>query len=323
MDSNANSKNIKEKNKIYSFLEKQKQLNLKFDEELNHISKNSSLFEKKKKDLELIHSELSQDISVLKCKIEEMTKLISQFENINEGAVDLIKWRPEEFKPLFQSLKVEPEYSAALSSVLGNHIQALAPKEDLCIEQAVQRLKNLNKGRVSFISSLPRESESLSLKSRLATYPAVICFLDEKVSLSLYTEPLKSLLGQTAVVSDLNTAFELKRQFPSFQFVTKEGDLITKESLVYAGSQDKETSLFKIRAQIEECSKELADKKVEQKIKKLELDSCVKKMGANPTTDKGCPESKYRQHRKDDLFSKRYRANRKGYCAMAGQSKKE
>ena len=270
-------KNIKEKNKICSFLEKQKQMNLKFDEELSQVSENEILFENRKKDLELVNSQLYQDISVLECKIEEMKKLISRFENVNEGAADLVKWKPEEFQPLFQSLKAEPEYAEALSSALGYHIQALVPKEDICIEQAVQRLKSLNKGRTSFVSSLPRESESLSLKNKLASYSAVLCFLDEKVSLNLYTESLKSLLGQTAVVSDLSAAFELKKQFPSFQFVTKEGDLVTKESLVYAGSPEKETSLFKIRDQIEVFSKELSAKKVDQKIKRLELDSCVKK----------------------------------------------
>ena len=270
-------KSMKEKNKIYSFLEKQKQMNLKFEEELKRISHNQNLLENQKKDLEIFNSQLAQDISVMECKIKEMKKLISQFENINEGATDLMKWRPEDFKPLFQSLKVEPEYAEALSSALGHHIQALVPKEDICIEQAVLRLKNLKKGRTSFISSLPQEAESLALKSQLAGFPAVICFLEEKVSLGLYTKSLKPFLGQTAVISDLKAGFELKRRFPSFQFVTKDGDLITKESLVYAGSKEKETSLFKIQGQIEEFSKELSAKKVEQKIKKLEMDSCIKK----------------------------------------------
>ena len=260
-------KNLKEKNETYSFLEKQKQMNLKFDEELTRILKNETLFENKKKDLELIHAQLSQDISLLECKIEEMKKLVSRFENINEGAIDLIKWKPEKFQPLFQSLKVESEYAEALGSVLGYHIQALVPKEEIYVEQAIQRLKTLNKGRTSFVSSLPSVSEPSSLKKKLKTYPAVICFLEEKVSFNLYTESLKSFLGQTVVVSDLNAAFELKKQFPAFQFVTKEGDLLTKESFVYAGSNEKETSLFKIRDQIEEFSKELSAKRIEQKIK--------------------------------------------------------
>ena len=101
----------------------------------------------------------------------------------------------------------------ALGSVLGHHIQALIPKEEIYIEQAIQRLKSQKKGRTSFLSSLPSVSVSLSLKDQLKTYPAVICFLDEKVSLNFYTEAWKSLLGQTVVISNLNAAFDLKKQF--------------------------------------------------------------------------------------------------------------
>lgn len=270
-------KNMKEKNKIYSFLEKQKQMNLKFGEELERIVKNEAKFKDQKENLESVKAQLSQGISLLECKIEEMKKLISRFENINEGAAELIKWKPEDFQSLFQSLKVEPEYAEALGSVLGYHVQALVPKEDVCLEQGIQRLKTLKNGRVSFVSSLPGALESSVLKTKLKSYPAVICFLDEKVSLNIYTESLRFLLGQTVVASDLNAAFELKRQFPAFQFVTKEGDFITRESLVYAGSGGKETSLFKIRNQIEDLSKDLSSKKVEQKVKKLELDSCIKR----------------------------------------------
>ena len=53
--------------------------------------------------------------------------------------------------------------------------------------------------------------------------------------------------------------------------------MLTKESLIYAGSNERETSLFKIRDHIENFSKELSAKQMEWKIKKLELESCVKK----------------------------------------------
>ena len=137
-------------------------------------------------------------------------------------------------------------------------------------------LKSRRKGKTSFLSSLPGLTVSSSLKQDIKTYPAFICFLDEKVKWNIHTEALRPFLGQTAVVSNLSAAFELRKQFPSFQFVTKEGDMITKDSLVYAGSNDKETSLFQIRDQIGEYSKECSAKEIDLKIKKLELESCMK-----------------------------------------------
>ena len=272
-------KNINDKNKASRWLQKQEQMSLNFDKEWDRISENEKILENKKQSLDLVVTQLYQDISALKCKKEEMQKLISRFEAVNEGAADLIQWRSEEFQPLFQSLKVAHGYSKALASALGHHIQALIPKEGVFgIEQAVQRLKIRSKGKTSFLSSLPGLTLPLSLKQEIKTYPAFICFLDEQVIWNVRTKSLRPFLEQTAVVSDLSSAFKLKKQFPSFQFVTKEGDLITRDSLVYAGSNDKETSLFQIRDQINECSKELSAKEIEFKIKKLDLESCVKQL---------------------------------------------
>lgn len=272
-------KNINDKKELSSLFEKHEQENLNSSEEMNVISEKEKNIEDKKENIEKETNYLNQTVFVLQHKIEEMRKLISRFEVINEGASDLTKWKPEEFRPLFRNLKVDSDYATALGAVLGHHIQALIPKEDVVgIEQAVQRLKNQRKGKTSFLSSLPHLTIPLSLRQKMKTYPAFICFLDEKIRWNIYTETLRSFLEQTVVVSDLSSAFELKRQFPAFQFVTKEGDLITRDSLVYAGSSDKETSLFRIRDQIEEYSKELSTKEIELKIKKVNLESCVKQL---------------------------------------------
>ena len=272
-------KNINDKNKASHWLHKQEQMSLNFDKELDRVSENEKILENKKQNLDRVVTDLYQTISALKCKRDEMQKLISRFEAVNEGATDLSQWRSEEFQPLFRSLKVAHGYSKALASVLGHHIQALIPKEGvLGIEQAVQRLKSRSKGKTSFLSSLPGLTLPLSLKQEIKTYPAFVCFLDEQIVWNVRTKSLRSFLGQTAVVSDLSSAFKLKKQFPSFQFVTKEGDLITRDSLVYAGSSDKETSLFHIRDQIDECSEALSAKEIGFKIKKLDLESCIKQL---------------------------------------------
>ena len=272
-------KTINEKNKVGNLFQKHQQASLTLNQGIVDVSEKEKNLECKKQELEIKVNKLNQSVSVLKHKIEEMTKLISQFAAANEGAADLIKWSPEDFQPLFQKLEVESEYAAALGVVLGHYIQALIPRDDTVgIVQAVQRLKSLNKGKTSFLSSLPIMSVPLTLKQEMKTYPAFICFLDEQVKWNIHTEPLKPFLGQTVVVSDLNSAFELKKQFPAFQFVTKEGDLITRDSLVYAGSADKESSLFQIQDQISDCSKDLSVKALELKIKKMELESCIQQL---------------------------------------------
>lgn len=296
-------KNINEKNEANSLLEKHKQMRLNLSKEMNEISENENNLESKKKHIEKKTNDLKQNISVLQHKIKEMRKLISRFEDINEGAGDLTKWRPEEFQPLFKNLKVDSDYATALGAVLGHYIQALIPKEDTCIEQAIQRLKEHSKGKTGFLSSLPSLKVSLSLKQNVKTYPAFICFLDKKVKWNIHTESLRSFLEQTVVVSDLSSAFELKKQFPSFQFVTKEGDFITRDSFIYAGSSDKETSLFQIRDQIDEYSKELSAKEIELKIKEVDWESCVKQL-QHIQQKKENLQNKIAQN-SEDLFSRK------------------
>ena len=209
-----------------------------------------------------------------------MKKLISQFENINQGADDLVKWKPEEFSSLFQNLKAEPKYTTALSAILGPYIQSIIPKEQTSIEIGIERLKNSKKGKTSFLSNLPSLKAENSLKAEIKAYPACICFLDEKIQWNLHNSPLKPFLEQTVVVSNLKSAFELKKQFPSFQFVTLEGDLITRDAIVHAGSADTKTSLLQIRDQIEDGGRELAQKQVQLKAKEIQCSACVEQLNS-------------------------------------------
>ena len=264
---------IKNKNQSMSKLEKNKQMQLVFDKDIKIFCENEKNLESRKKELENLVAQLDQEISALKYKIEGMSKLIAQFENVNEGVVHLKKSKPQEFKSLFESLKVDSDYTIALGAVLGHHVQALVPTEDIYIEQAVRDLKERRKGKASFLSSLPSFDIPVELKEKLKTYPAFVCFLDEKVQWNIHTEPLRSFLSQTVVVSSLNSAFELKKEFSSFQFVTKEGDIITRDSLIYAGSIDKEINLFQIRDQVNNFSVDVQVKENDLKIKQADLEN--------------------------------------------------
>ena len=272
--------NINHKSQSLSLLKKEKQNQLLLEDKIQQLNKTEKQTLEKKSLLEKERTDLKSAIFVLTHKIEEMKKLISQFENINQGADDLVKWKPEEFSSLFQNLQVEPEYTVALSAVLGPYIQSIIPKEQSSIEIGIERLKNIKKGKTSFLSQLPSLKPENSLKSEIQSYPACICFLDEKIQWNLYNSPLKSFLEQTVVVSNLKSAFELKKQFPSFQFVTLEGDCITRDSVVHAGSADTKTSLFQIRDQIESGSNELSQKQVQLKSKEIQCSTCLERLKA-------------------------------------------
>ncbi len=269
---------IGEKDQLRGLLKKRENARWDLEQSLCLIEEKKQNLLDKKQNMETEANNMNQSISALQSKIEEMKKLISHFESISEGAGDLNKWKPGEFEPLFQNLKIDPQYISALGAVLGPSAQALIPKEETDIIPAVRRLKTGNKGKACFLSSLPFMPISADSRKKLRDYPAFICFLDEKVKWNIHTEPLKALLEQTAVVSDLPSAFDLKRQFPAFQFVTQDGDFVARDSFVYAGSVKQGAGLIEIHSQIEELSEKLMDQKTALKVKRMNLEALDKQL---------------------------------------------
>ena len=246
--------------------------------------------EAQKKESEETLNLLKQNLFVLQHKIEEIKKLISRFSNFNKAADELCEFKSKEFKSLFHNVEIDQGWQKALGAVLAKHIQALIPNENASIQQAVSWLKTNSKGKVCFLSSLPSPIISNHLKQEIKAYPAFVCFLDEKVTWDPALKPKPCFLQDTVVVSNLESAFELKKRFPVFQFVTKEGDIVTRDSFVYAGSSDKETGLLEIRHQAETYAKELSAKEIELKIKTLEFNT------RNKTWDKMCKQQETLDH---------------------------
>ena len=263
-------KALRDKAKTASLLEKGRQMSFSFQRESSGLEESGKALEKKARTLEKELGALNQQIVILERGRSGQQKLMGQFMEMEEGASHLVSWRPEEFKPLFQSLRVEPGFEKALAAVLGRQAQTLIPSDSSAIERGLKRLKESQKGRAAFVSPLPAESRLFISKEEMQKYPAFVCWLNEKIRFTLETEILKPLTSQTAIVSDLPSAFELKARFPSVQFVTKEGDLITRESMVCGGSSEKEISLFQIKNEIERQSRGIRSARAAREIKKSE-----------------------------------------------------
>ncbi|MGI9548473.1 MAG: chromosome segregation protein SMC [Bdellovibrionales bacterium] len=271
---------IRSKNSTAALLQKNQQMKLSFDKEKTTIQQNKIQLEKKTSLLDQEVRELIQETSLLKYKIEELDKLIHQFENFKEGSLYLLSWKPELFNPFFKDLKIEDGFEKSLSVVLGSYVQAVIPKDKTSIEEGIKELKAAKKGKASFISSLPTNTSPLISTEVLNKYPTFICYLEEKIYFTLETEPLKKVIRGTAVVSNLKDGLELKEKFPSLQIVTKEGDLITKESIVHGGSSEKDTSLFQLYKQVEKNLKQLNSQKTVLEFKKVDLEKTKEQLSS-------------------------------------------
>ncbi|MCY4321743.1 MAG: AAA family ATPase [Bdellovibrionaceae bacterium] len=267
--------NINQKSKSLFILKKENRNQILLSEKLQKFEQAEDQLLKKKSLLEKELRDLKSVISVLFHKTEQMNNFLMELEEINPGADSLLKSKSEKFNSLFQNLEIDSEYTTALSSVLGSYTQIIVPKDQTNIEIGIDYLKDEKKGKAYFLSSLPTIKTEESLQKDIKTYPAFICFLSEKIKWNLYNMPLKSFMEKTVVVSNLKAGFELKKQFPSFQFVTRDGDFISRDSIVYAGSVDLKISLFQIRDQIKEGNKELTNRKVQLKAKEIQYENCL------------------------------------------------
>jgi len=272
----AIKKSINRKNQIKELLKKEKAQKLIVQKAFLEGEQKEQELKVKKEQREKERNQLEARSSALSHKVEELKKLLCQVAKINQSADELIQWKPEQYQLLFEKIDVESEWTKALSVVLGSLAQAIVPDEFIDLEQGIEKLKTAQKGKSWFLSRLNQEEVSSSLREQLRGFPAVLCFLDEKVKWNVSCSPLKNLLQKTVIVSDLKSAFELKKQFPRFQFVTKTGDFITENSMVYAGSDNQESSLLEIRSQIEESLKQLSMDKTQLEAKKIEATNILK-----------------------------------------------
>ena len=263
---------MKEKTDRSAHLEKCRQLQNRLIKDRELFLKNSKAHEEKKNQTETEITRLRQNTSLLSYKIEESGKLVNHFEGPNEGTLSLLQWKPGEFKPLIKNITVEPGFETAVQVALDNHLYALLTENEHSVKESIDYLKQNKKGKAGFLfTPTDMEPDDTLDKESLRSFPAFVCFLNEKITFSVKTEALFRLARKTVVVSNFYSALDLKSQFPDFQFVTKEGDFISRDHLIYGGSYENKTNIFKIKNTIEHLSEELKSDETTLSLKESDL----------------------------------------------------
>ena len=274
---------LKEKTRKAAHLEKYKDLQEGAEKERSFSLKKIQTLEKKKKILEKEISVLEREAALLSYKIEEAARFVNHFESPNEGSSRLLKWKPKSFRPLIKSLVTAPGFEAAAAAVLDRFLYALASDEESSVRDGLDWLKQTKNGRASFLlPPLGDESAAASFKQarlRLQALPAFIAFLDEKISSSAPSaESLLRAARRTAVVSDFYSALEMRARFPDFQFVTKEGDFVSRDNILSGGSYENKTNIFKIKNQTDQLQHDLSAAQTALNLKKTGFQRLVQSL---------------------------------------------
>lgn len=280
-------KTIREKTQLSDAIKKSQNKKWDLSKETSQIVKMKEDLTRKKQQIQKEREELQENTTRLTYKIQGMQSLVHKLEGFDHGTQNLLKWDSKRFKPLFKEIKIEAGFEEATEATLGSYIQTLIPQDKTSIDEGIQYLKENQKGKSGFLSSLPIHRDTSIEKEDLKKYPAFICFLSDKIQFSLEVENLNLIASQTVVVSNLSSAFELKAQFPSLQFVTKTGERITKESFVYGGSHKDEVQLLKVQNQIKESTNELKSAQRNLDIKQSEYKDTIDRLNKiRPGLDK-------------------------------------
>ncbi len=184
--------------------------------------------------LERLVAEKQARLEVLRQMTEEGHGLEKGSQAVLKGLDDPERIRPAIVGALVANLIVESKFVPALEAALGRNVHAVVLRDPNLAADIFQNLADQKLGQAALaIDGLAPAKEI----TPLPLPDGALAWANEKLEapqelLSL----VRSLLDRVAVVSDLQSALELKRREPQLQFATLRGEFISAEGIVFGGA---------------------------------------------------------------------------------------
>ncbi len=254
------------------------------DETKRKIEQAEQLFvqkqnEKLKLESELTHlkeKEVEQKglIKTLKEKIEFIQNLIENLEGVSKGAKALLENKSllrGETTILAHIGNTDERYRFAVEASLKNNLNNILVESIDDLLKGIEYLRNKKIGKASFFFPPNGNETKLNLFDRIANFiwknkakklSSETGFIGWAIDFiqtdSKWKNFFDKILKKTCIVDNLDAAFSLYKKYPQFNFATLNGDLISAEGIVEAGSEPKlDDSLFGRKQLLENLRKEL------------------------------------------------------------------
>lgn len=199
-----------------------------------------------------IQNEYEKKIS----KIDFLKELVEKHVDLPEGAQFLVQNYNSNFKSVSDVIEVEPEFSVAIESALGESAGYLIVDTVEEAEKAIDVLKSQNKSKVTFIClDKIRENYASNLPVR---GDGIIGWANEMVLCERkFKKVIDLLLDEFLIVRDKSSALEALKNYGNVKCVTLEGEIFTDEGLIKGGSTNGSSqSIIGKKKQIESLEKE-------------------------------------------------------------------
>lgn len=168
-----------------------------------------------------------------------LRQLNAEREGFGQAAATALAQSSHLLGSLADFLRVPDEHLSAVEAALGGRLQTLLTQSETDAEDLIRQLRAAQKGQARLLS--------LQLLAAKAGLPDARALPEEALPLAglLSAEPpaapvIQALLGETFLVSDLEEASRLWKQTQGrYDFVTQDGELLTRQGLFLAGRKDK------------------------------------------------------------------------------------
>jgi len=189
-------------------------------------------------------------------RLEILQQLNAEGAGLTEGSQAVLRGLedPARILPALKGalaslIEVEEEFIPAVEAALGRNLHAIVLRDDALASEIIARVTEGKLGQTALIA--PEVSGDAAATTRILP-PGAIAWATDKVHGPPDLEPLvRHLLGEVALVADLEQAQQMKKAFPALAFATLGGDLISAKGVIYGGCVNEESSsLFARKAQI-------------------------------------------------------------------------
>lgn len=195
-------------------------------------------------------------------RLEILQQLNAEGEGLTEGSQAVLRGLddPARILPaltgaLASLIEVEEEFIPAIETALGRNLHAVVLQNGELATEIIATVSAKKLGQTALV--VP--DLSLADPFTPGELPAgAIAWATEKVHAPIGLEMIvRHLLGEVALVADLDQAQKLKRAFPNLAFATLAGDLVSTKGVIYGGRINEENrSLFARKAQIASLAEE-------------------------------------------------------------------
>ena len=213
-------------------------------------------------------------------RLEVLKQLVKTGEGLEQGTQAVLSGLDDKdlYDPgvrgvLANFIQVDGDYTHAVESALGAHLQTVLVRDSMLAESIIDTLTLKRMGQAAIV---PEDFIPSQSNVQLMQLPegGIAWAMDKVKSEKVVTPIIDQLLSNVLIVEDLATALKLRPQMPEITFASLKGTVLSAEGVIQGGDASEAGSSVLDRQNeirdLEKLTETLAEQEVDSK-KKLEL----------------------------------------------------